>query len=77
MGFSSKAPATAEDRKQEFVKLVGPELAEALPNDGKRWWTKSHLVHLNSILGICCVSAAALGYDGVLMNALQISRKFS
>jgi MFS family permease len=65
-----------EDRKQEYVRLVGPELAEALPNDGKRWWTKSHLRHLNAVLLICCVSAATLGYDGVLMNALQISPKW-
>ncbi|PSN67618.1 general substrate transporter [Corynespora cassiicola Philippines] len=64
---------TPEDRTQEYVRLVGPELAEALPNDGKRWWTKPNLLHLNAVLGICCVSAATLGYDGVLMNALQIS----
>lgn len=48
-------------------------LWQALPDDGKRWWTKRHLLHLNALLAICCTSAATLGYDGVLMNALQIS----
>jgi MFS family permease len=65
-----------EDRKQDLIKLVGPELAEVIPDDGKGWWTKSHIRRLNSVLLICLVSAATLGYDGVLMNALQISPKW-
>lgn len=76
MVFKRRVAMSAEDRKQENIRLVGPELAEALPLDDKSWWTQPHLVHLNAVLLICCVSAATLGYDGVLMNALQISPKW-
>ncbi|KAH7398620.1 general substrate transporter [Phaeosphaeria sp. MPI-PUGE-AT-0046c] len=65
-----------EDRKHELIKLVGPELAEVIPDDGQGWWKKPHIRRLNAVLLICLVSAATLGYDGVLMNALQISPKW-
>jgi sugar porter (SP) family MFS transporter len=73
MAFKRRAVRSPEERKDDYVRLVGPELAEVLPDHDKPWYTQPHLLHLNAVLLICCVSAATLGYDGVLMNALQIS----
>ncbi|KAH7131286.1 general substrate transporter [Dactylonectria macrodidyma] len=64
---------SAEERMEERVKLVGQELAMALPDNDDPWWTQHHLRRLNAILLICCLSAATVGYDGAMMNALQIS----
>ncbi|KAH7159126.1 general substrate transporter [Fusarium sp. MPI-SDFR-AT-0072] len=73
MLFRRCVAASKADVKKYYVKLVGPDLAAALPFDDRPWWVVPHLLQLNAVLGICCVSAATLGYDGVLMNALQIS----
>ncbi|OJJ54143.1 hypothetical protein ASPSYDRAFT_490368 [Aspergillus sydowii CBS 593.65] len=64
---------TVEERKAENAKVVGPEIAGALPDTDRPWWKERHLLRLNAILSICCLSAATVGYDGAMMNALQIS----
>ncbi|RSL92094.1 hypothetical protein CEP52_014009 [Fusarium oligoseptatum] len=45
----------------------------ALPDTNEPWWKQAHLLRLNALLGICCLSAATVGYDGAMMNALQIN----
>ncbi|KAL2840549.1 general substrate transporter [Aspergillus pseudoustus] len=64
---------TAEERKAERLKLNLTHHSKVLPNNDEPWWTQSHLLRLNCILMICCLSAATVGYDGAMMNALQIS----
>ncbi|KAH8891707.1 general substrate transporter [Thozetella sp. PMI_491] len=72
--FHRRDQPSAEERKAERIKLVGAELAEALPGDGDPWWTKSHLVKLNALLSICCISAATLGYDGAINAMMPVGK---
>ena len=37
---------------------------QALPDDNKPWWRQKHLVRLNALLLICCLTAVTEGYDG-------------
>ncbi|KAH7369507.1 general substrate transporter [Rhexocercosporidium sp. MPI-PUGE-AT-0058] len=73
MALLGRPKKSAEERLADNIRLVGPELAAALPADEKPWWTQMHLVRLNALLCICCMSAATVGYDGAMMNALQIN----
>lgn len=45
-------------------QVLATNAAQALPETDKPWWTQAHLVRLNAILMICCLSAATVGYDG-------------
>lgn len=51
--------------------IVGPAIAQVLPNHGKVWFRVKHLLVLNLILIVPLLSAATNGYDGSLMNGLQ------
>ncbi|KAK2933456.1 Sugar/inositol transporter [Fusarium oxysporum f. sp. vasinfectum] len=73
MGLFSRTEKTAEQRLADNAILVGAEIAAALPNTDRPWWKQAHLLRLNALLGICCLSAATVGYDGAMMNALQIN----
>lgn len=50
---------------------IGPALAAVLPQDGLRWWQKPSLLRLNFCLFSLFLFAAAIGYDGSMMNGLQ------
>ncbi|KEY64419.1 hypothetical protein S7711_08475 [Stachybotrys chartarum IBT 7711] len=73
MGLFNRPEKTPEQRLAENTRLVGAEIAAALPETNKPWWKEFHLLRLNAILMICCLSAATVGYDGAMMNALQIN----
>ncbi|KAH7207334.1 general substrate transporter [Fusarium oxysporum] len=73
MGLFNRTEKTAEQRLADNAILVGAEIAAALPNTDRPWWKQAHLLRLNALLGICCLSAATVGYDGAMMNALQIN----
>ncbi|EWZ43337.1 hypothetical protein FOZG_08034 [Fusarium oxysporum Fo47] len=63
MGLFSRTEKTAEQRLADNAILVGAEIAAALPNTDRPWWKQAHLLRLNALLGICCLSAATVGYD--------------
>ncbi|KAH7001152.1 general substrate transporter [Ilyonectria destructans] len=73
MGWLNRPKKSAEERLAENIKLVGPEIAAALPDNDKPWWREMHLIRLNALVFLCCMSAATVGYDGAMMNALQIN----
>ncbi|KAH6688496.1 general substrate transporter [Plectosphaerella plurivora] len=73
MGWLTGPELTPEERHAQNVKLVGADIASALPDHGKPWWRVPHLLKLNALLLLCCLSAATVGYDGAMMNALQIN----
>ncbi|KXJ87182.1 general substrate transporter [Microdochium bolleyi] len=50
---------------------VAHQLASVLPDDGKPWYRKAHLVRLNYIVLSLVLLSSANGYDGSLMNGLQ------
>lgn len=52
------------------AKSIGPEMARLIPNDGKRWWQRSHLLRLNFTLFSLFLFSAANGYDGSMMNGI-------
>jgi len=58
--------------KQGAVKAVGTDLASVLPKDGRSWYTTPHLIRLNLCLLVPLLSSATVGYDGSMMNGLQI-----
>lgn len=51
--------------------IVGPAIAEVLPDNGRPWFMVKHLLKLNFILFIPLLSAAVAGYDGSLLNGSQ------
>ncbi|KAJ2981412.1 hypothetical protein NQ176_g2042 [Zarea fungicola] len=51
--------------------IVGPALAEVLPQTGRYWFRESHLLRLNLFLLVPLLSSSVSGYDGSLMNGLQ------
>ncbi|KAM6529140.1 hypothetical protein FALCPG4_007289 [Fusarium falciforme] len=73
MGWLRRTEKTPEQRLADNTVLVGAEIAAALPETDEPWWKQAHLLRLNALLGICCLSAATVGYDGAMMNALQIN----
>ncbi|KAH8799045.1 general substrate transporter [Xylogone sp. PMI_703] len=58
---------------KEVVNAVGEDLAAVLPSYGRAFWRVPHLLHLNAILLVPMFSSATIGYDGAMMNALQIA----
>lgn len=87
---------TAEERKAENAKVVGPEIAgvrcgaisgsdskdanefaQALPDTHRPWWKERHLLRLNAILSICCLSAATVGYDGKIPTCLVAAQELT
>lgn len=38
--------------------------SKALPDNNTPWWKEKHLLRLNALLFLCCMSAATVGYDG-------------
>ncbi|CAK7205263.1 hypothetical protein SEUCBS139899_008030 [Sporothrix eucalyptigena] len=52
------------------ARIVGNELAALLPQDGKLWIFKSHLVMLNFYVFVVMMSPATMGFDGSMMNGL-------
>ncbi|KAI9147123.1 Lactose permease [Paramyrothecium foliicola] len=73
MGCLNRTRQTPEERLTENMKLVDAEIAAALPDTDISWWRQPHLVRLKAILLLCFLSAATVGYDGAIMNALQIN----
>lgn len=51
--------------------IVGPAIAEVLPDHGKPWFRVRHLLKLNLLLIIPLSVSSTAGYDGSLMNGLQ------
>ncbi|KAH6715170.1 general substrate transporter [Leptodontidium sp. MPI-SDFR-AT-0119] len=47
------------------------ELLAVLPDDPRPWYRIPHIRRLNLILLVPLISAAALGFDGAMMNGLQ------
>ncbi|KAJ5982848.1 MFS sugar transporter [Penicillium waksmanii] len=56
--------------KQE-KNAVGGMLAEVIPPDSQAWWTKPHLVRLNTTITGLLLYSRTVGYDGSLMNGMQ------
>ena len=52
-------------------KAIGREMAQYIPQDGKPWFKKPHLLRLNFYLFSLFLFSAANGYDGSMMNGLQ------
>ncbi|KXJ97585.1 general substrate transporter [Microdochium bolleyi] len=73
MGIFNRHELTPDERRASNIRLVGPLIASALPDQPLPWWKQSHLIKLNALLLLCCMSAATVGYDGAMMNALQIN----
>ncbi|KAF9893074.1 hypothetical protein FE257_012485 [Aspergillus nanangensis] len=59
-------------RRKEAEPVGGSKLRAVLPQDSKPWYLTWHLVKLNLILLVPLVSSASVGYDGSMMNGLQI-----
>lgn len=51
--------------------IVGPAIADVLPQHNQPWFQVKHLLRLNLILLVPLLSSATAGYDGSLMNGLQ------
>ncbi|KAL8309982.1 hypothetical protein RB597_010002 [Gaeumannomyces tritici] len=60
------------DKKKESEHAAGAEFAAVLPRDGKSWYQTAHIIKLNLLLMIPLLSSATVGYDGSMMNGLQI-----
>uniref|UniRef100_A0A0B7KI59 Major facilitator superfamily (MFS) profile domain-containing protein n=1 Tax=Bionectria ochroleuca TaxID=29856 RepID=A0A0B7KI59_BIOOC len=73
MGFRNRAPKSPEERMAENIRLVGRDIASALPENPRPWWKEPHLLRLNMLLLVVMMAAATVGYDGAMMNALQIN----
>lgn len=52
--------------------IVGDALAKVLPKQDKAWFRVPHLLKLNLILIVPLLSSAVAGYDGSMMNGLQV-----
>lgn len=46
------------------AKIVGPALAQVLPQTDKYWFQQPHLLRLNLLLLIPLLSSSVSGYDG-------------
>ncbi|CZR55815.1 related to hexose transporter protein [Phialocephala subalpina] len=65
--------STAQEERAENAKIVGDDLAQLIPQTGMPFWRVWHLLRLNLILLIPMFSAGTIGYDGAMINALQIA----
>jgi hypothetical protein len=54
------------------LKGVGSELAAVLPDDNVAWYRKKHLLRLNASIFCLIIVSSANGYDGSMMNGLQV-----
>lgn len=52
-------------------EIVGPAIAQVLPDHGKPWFRVNHLLKLNLLLLVPLTVSSTAGYDGSLMNGLQ------
>lgn len=57
--------------RSQREKIVGEELALALPQDDSPWYTRPHLIKLNLIILSLLMLSGSLGYDASMMNGLQ------
>lgn len=58
-------------KSSSINEIVGPAIAEVLPDYGIPWFRVKHLLTLNLLLMVPLLSSATAGYDGSLMNGLQ------
>lgn len=58
-------------RLTPISEIVGPAIAEVLPDYSRPWFQVAHLLKLNLLLLVPLLSSATAGYDGSLMNGLQ------
>ncbi|KAJ1326066.1 hexose transporter-like protein [Microdochium nivale] len=58
--------------KKGASQAVGVDLAAVLPANAKSWYVTPHLIKLNLFLLVPLLSSATVGYDGSMMNGLQI-----
>ena len=58
-------------KSSSISEIVGPAIAEVLPDHGVPWFRVRHLLTLNLLLVVPLLSSATAGYDGSLMNGLQ------
>lgn len=59
-------------RPTPIEDIVGPSIAAVLPDYGRPWYRVPHLLTLNLVLLVPLLSSATAGYDGSLMNGLQL-----
>ncbi|OQO06602.1 hypothetical protein B0A48_08387 [Cryoendolithus antarcticus] len=52
-------------------QAVGNDLLAVLPNDGRKWYQRGHIVYLQFCLFSLIMFSSANGYDGSLMNGIQ------
>lgn len=52
-------------------KAVGADMAAVLPQDGRPWYKKTHLLKLNFCMLSLILFSSSNGYDGSMMNGLQ------
>ncbi|KFZ23138.1 hypothetical protein V502_02382 [Pseudogymnoascus sp. VKM F-4520 (FW-2644)] len=72
-GRSPTTPEGIEKQRNANARIVGEDLANVLPRDQKPFWRKWHLLRLNLILLVPLFTSGTVGYDGAMMNALQIA----
>ncbi|KFZ02444.1 hypothetical protein V500_00187 [Pseudogymnoascus sp. VKM F-4518 (FW-2643)] len=72
-GRSPTTPKGIEKQRNANARIVGEDLANVLPRDQKPFWRKWHLLRLNLILLVTLSTSGTVGYDGAMMNALQIA----
>ncbi|TLD22399.1 hypothetical protein PspLS_07748 [Pyricularia sp. CBS 133598] len=60
------------DKKKGSQHAANSEFAAVLPTDARPWYLTPHLIRLNLLLLVPLLSSATVGYDGSMMNGLQI-----
>lgn len=63
-------PNLQQNGEPDVVSPVG-NVSNVLPQDGKAWWKKPHLLKLNFYIFSFILFSSSNGYDGALMNGLQ------
>lgn len=59
-----------DQKTKDLIQSVGPKMAPLIPDLGP-WYKNKHLLKLNLMLGIVCLSSSANGYDNSLINSVQ------
>lgn len=57
-------------------KLISESIADVLPQWNKPWYRVPHLLRLNLLLIVPLLSASVIGYDGSMLNGLQLLPKW-